>query len=301
MRILLWIIILLPTLATAKLLDSSKVVGPEECAECHEASVKIWRNTHHAKTFKAMPRTKEAKAIAKTLNIRRIKTDDTCADCHFTRMVKNSNKEKAIAGISCESCHGPAKDWLKVHNDYGGKNVKKQNESAAHKQQRINNAVKGGMVRPGNLYAIYKSCYQCHTVANEKLVNSTKHQAGSDFELVKWSNGEIRHNVFHTGGKSNPKDNAAKKKLKYVLGQALDLEYALRGLAKATVDGKYSRAMIKRAKAALAELEKLNAKESSSEVTAIIAAATSANLAANNAKALKASADKIASHTKKLK
>jgi len=284
--------------AYAKPIDSKLVLGPEECAECHKAETSIWRNTHHALTFKEMPRNKDAKVISKALNIRRIKTSDTCANCHFTRVIASTGKEKAIAGIACESCHGAAKNWLDLHNDYGGKDIKAAQESAAHKAERIANAENAGMIRPGNLYAAYSNCYQCHTVDNEKLVNGTEHKAGSDFELVSWSSGEIRHNVFESEGQSNPEDSPAKKRVKYVLGQALDLEYALRGLAKATADGKYADAMVKRAKNAIEQLKQIDGLASIEEVKTMLAAVDPTSLKSNNASGSLSAANKVATSAK---
>ena len=102
--------------------DLSKIVGPEECGECHKAEVHVWRETRHSKTFKVLTRKKQAKEIAGNMGIKRVKKAGDCVACHFTSGYKK-NRVKAIAGISCESCHGPAKDWIKVHGDYGGKNV----------------------------------------------------------------------------------------------------------------------------------------------------------------------------------
>ncbi len=39
--------------------DLSKIVGPEECGECHKAEVHAWRETRHSKTFKVLTRKKK--------------------------------------------------------------------------------------------------------------------------------------------------------------------------------------------------------------------------------------------------
>ena len=36
----------------------AKWLGPETCAECHEDEALIWRNAHHATSFKKMSRSK---------------------------------------------------------------------------------------------------------------------------------------------------------------------------------------------------------------------------------------------------
>ena len=109
-----------------------------------------------------------------------------------------------VAGVSCESCHGGAADWLAIHADYGGDGVTKATESAEHRAQRVEDSIAHGMNNPHNIYLIARQCYDCHTVPNEKLVNVGGHLAGSqDFELVAWSQGMVRHNFLRTGGTTN--------------------------------------------------------------------------------------------------
>ena len=113
--------------------DSSKVVGPTECAECHKDETAAWKGTHHFSTFRNMPRSDKAREIADKMGIRRMKAESLCLDCHFTSQVVDG-KEKPIAGISCESCHSASKDWVKVHSEFSGK--KKETESAAEAKAR---------------------------------------------------------------------------------------------------------------------------------------------------------------------
>ena len=107
-----------------------------------------------------------------------------------------------------------------------------------------------------------------------------------------------RTNVWY----SKPNDEAAanRKRMMYVVGKALDLEHALRGIAKATADGAYSAAMIKRAGAAISDLTKIAAAVKTAEVAAILAAGGAAELNINNAAGLVATADKISAAARKL-
>jgi len=271
-------------------LDPLKVKGPDACGECHKSSVNAWKKSTHAKTFKALPRSKKAKEIAKKMGIRRIKANSDCLACHFTS-AKIKKKIKPIAGISCESCHGAGVNWIKLHSDYGGKGVTKATETPAHKKDRLAKSEAAGMIRPSNTYKVASNCYQCHTVPNEKLVNVGGHPTGSEFELVAWSQGEVRHNVWYS--KPNDGASANHKRMMYVIGKALELEYALRGVAKSTTDGAYSAAMIKRAKAALSDLTKIAATAKTAEVATILAVGGSAQLKINNAVGLAAAADKV--------
>jgi len=277
--------------------EPSMVMGPEECGECHKEEVKAWKATHHHKTYRKMPRTKEAKKIKKKMGIKRIKRESDCLSCHFTSIIK-AGKPKPIAGISCESCHGPAKEWLDIHNDFGGKDVKAEEETAAHRKTRIAKIDKLNMIRPAHLYKLASNCYKCHTVPNEKLVNVGGHTAGSDFELVAWSQGEIRHNFARS--KSN-KDNIAsaieRKRIMFVVGHAVDLEYSLRGVAKGTTKAKYAVNMAKRVKKALAQLNAIQAKLKLKEIATIIKVGDSASLKLNNEAEIIRVANKVSKAT----
>ena len=113
--------------------DSAKIVGPNACAECHKQEAEAWKGTHHFKTFREMPRNTEANEIAEKMGVRRIKSESLCLNCHFTVQQKN-NKEEPVAGISCESCHGAGKDWIKVHSGFSGK--KENTETKAEEEAR---------------------------------------------------------------------------------------------------------------------------------------------------------------------
>ncbi len=273
-------------------------LGPKACADCHKTSVRAWKSTHHFKTFKALPRNKNAKAIAKKMGIKRMKSKSDCLTCHFTSKPKGS-KPKAVAGISCESCHGPGKNWIDVHSDFGGDGIKASDESPDHKAKRFAESEKNGMIRPANLYQVGKNCYSCHTVPNENLVNTGGHAAGSDFELVQWSQGEVRHNVWYddTVNATAPQN---KLRMMYIIGKALDLEYSLHGLAKATVEGDYFTSMVKRQQNALADLNQIAGKINNSAVKSIISAVNSADIKINNSAALSSSASQVGKATQAL-
>lgn len=277
-------------------LDATKVMGPDACGECHKSSVDAWKKTHHSTTFKSLPKNKKAKKIAKKMGIKRIKSGSQCLSCHFTSQEKEG-KTKPIAGITCESCHGEGRDWIKLHSDYGGKDVKRETEDAAHKVKRLADATANGMTRPSDLYSVASNCYSCHTVPNEELVNKGGHAAGSKFELVSWSQGEVRHNVWYS--KPNDEADANRKRMMYVVGRVLDLEYALRGVAKATKKADYAVKMAKRAKIAKKRVKAIAAKISVPEIDAIVKAGGSAKLKLKNEAKLTAAADKIQAAARK--
>ncbi|MBN4049857.1 cytochrome c family protein [bacterium AH-315-M10] len=280
-----------------KKFDPKKLTGPDACGECHTAELQAWKGTRHFKAFKALHRDKKARTIAKKMGIRRVKKGSLCLTCHYS--VKQSGpKLKATHGVSCESCHGPAKDWIKVH-DFYGKGKKKEDETADHKKLRIAKSIKAGMILPSDIYRVAANCFGCHTVPQEKLVNTAGHPAGSDFELVAWSQGEVRHNLFASDGKQNREASLARKRQLYTVGRILDLEFGLRGLAKATVAGDYSKAMTKRIAHAVARLEEVrkavsSSKEAEKIIGGILTAIRGAQLAPGNAAGLSKVADQVA-------
>lgn len=271
------------------------VIGPDKCTKCHKNESKAWQKTHHFLAYKELHKRPKAKEIATKMDIKgSVKKSPVCAQCHYT----TDTAGVAKWGVSCESCHGSAQNWVKLHNDYGGKSVKREDETPAHKAERIQKSVAAGMIRPENIYAVAENCFQCHTVPNEKLVEVGGHKAGSDFELVSWSQGEVRHNYMNET-KSNTAASTNEKRVMYVVGRMLDLEYGLRGVANVTKKSSYAVEMAKRTKRALGYLKQINGAVSVSELTEAFAAGEAAQLKPNNKAALVATANKISSLTQK--
>ena len=271
--------------------DSAKIVGPNACAECHKQEVEAWKGTHHFRTFREMPRNTEANEIAEKMGVRRIKSESLCLNCHFTVQQKN-NKEEPISGISCESCHGAGQDWIKVHSGFSGK--KEQTETKAEEEARWKLADSKGMIRPRSLYQLAKNCYGCHVVPQEDLVNKGGHRAGSDFELVSWSQGEVLHNTWYSKGKDNVPASAARKRMLYLVGLGVELETALRAVGKATVRKPYAFEMAARADRARKRLAAAaKAAPNVPEIAKMVEFAHSAGLKLNNERVLTAAADGV--------
>ena len=271
--------------------DSTKIVGPNACAECHKQEVEAWKGTHHFRTFREMPRNTEANEIAEKMGVRRIKSESLCLNCHFTVQQKN-NKEEPISGISCESCHGAGQDWIKVHSGFSGK--KEQTETKAEEEARWKLADSKGMIRPRSLYQLAKNCYGCHVVPQEDLVNKGGHRAGSDFELVSWSQGEVLHNTWYSKGKENVPASAARKRMLYLVGLGVELETALRAVGKATVRKPYAFEMAARADRARKQLAAAaKAAPNVPEIAKMVEFAYSTGLKLNNELLLTTAADGV--------
>jgi hypothetical protein len=271
--------------------DPAKTVGPNACAECHKQEVEAWKGSHHFKTFRDMPRNDKGKEIADKMGVRRIKQESLCLNCHFTVQQKD-NKEEPVAGISCESCHSAGQDWIKVHSGWSGKTEK--TETKAEAEARLKLADSKGMIRPRLLYQLAKNCYSCHVVPQENLVNKGGHKAGSAFELVSWSQGEVRHNTWSSKGKDNVAADATRKRMLYLVGLGVELETGLRAVGKATVRRTYAFEMAKRVDRARKQLAvAAKAVPNVPEIAKMVEFGHSAGLKLNNERFLTAAADGV--------
>lgn len=272
--------------------DPAKTMGPNACAECHKQEVEAWKGSHHFKTFREMPRNARAKQIAERMGVRRIKSESLCLTCHYTVQQKDG-KAEPVAGISCESCHSAGRDWIKIHSSFSGK--KAETESKAEAKSRWKEAESKGMIRPRSLYRIAKNCFGCHVVPEESLVNKGGHRSGSNFDLVAWSQGEVRHNTWHSKGKENTVASAARKRMLYLVGLGVELETALRALAKAKVRKVYAFEMAQRVARAREKLAVAGkAAPEAPELGKLATLGHAAALKLDNERALTAAADDVA-------
>ena len=273
--------------------DPSKVMTAEACAKCHHNEVRVWKQTPHFKTFEELSRQPEAKQICNRLGLNSVKRSGVCIQCHYTTR-QIGDRIKPVSGISCESCHGASKDWLTVHNDYGGPTATRESESPADREQRFDHCLELGMRNTRNLYLIASSCFKCHTVPNESLVNTGGHTAGTDdFELVAWSQGQVRHNFLRTDGQANAESTLDRLRVMFVVGLLADLEYSTRATALATSKSKYGLTVANRAARVAVQLYRLQQEINDPDVQAALQAFAGANLKINNTEQLNQIADEI--------
>ncbi len=282
-------------------IDPHKVVTSEKCGECHIHEAEVWKRTPHAEGFKTLHRKEQAEAIAEKMGFRLIKRDSLCFSCHYTPIVE-SGKIRVVSGVSCESCHGAGADYLEIHNNYGPGNDRRS-EPAAHRRERIAESRKAGMRRPSDLYPVAANCFNCHSVPLERLVNEGGHTTGSGgFELVEWSQERIRHNFLDSslggGDPVNVERPMSRKRVMYVVGRALDLEYSLRGMAKATSDGIYSKAMNRRVRSAVSELRAIGRAAEIPQVDQMLAGVKAARVVPDNESELVAAAESVGRATR---
>jgi len=280
--------------------DPTKVVGHENCTKCHKGEMEVWKQHPHFATFDQLHRKPEAKEIAQRMGETSIKRSKLCVNCHYT-LQGEAGQEKAVAGVSCESCHNAAADWIKVHNDYGGPNVTKAMEPPAHKKLRLETSIAKGMNNPVNIYLLAQQCYSCHTVPSEELVNKGKHKAGTEaFELVAWSQGnKTRHNFVSSDGKANAVSPPERLRVMYVVGAMVDLEYSLKAVAKAKEKATYGITSAKRVAALKQRLEAIQAAISHPLVGEALTAVGNVKLKINNEVPLVEAAELVSAAARK--
>lgn len=273
--------------------DATAIVGPDECGECHEAEVSAWRTTHHYRSFTELTRRTETLDMADKLGIDRVRQADECVSCHYTRQLDmdHLDRPEVIAGVSCEMCHGPSRDWLEPHADYGVFGTKDA-ESPEHRAERILTSVAAGMNHPDNIFDVARNCYRCHLGPDERIVNIGGHSPGSRFELVAWSQGEVRHN-FADDPKVNAITDIERQRHMYVVGQALELAGALRGITGATGRGRYVAAHVARIKQTRTNLEAVAERVNVEQITRIIETLDATKVSLDNDEALSAAAATI--------
>jgi len=278
--------------------EAAKVVGPDQCAKCHQPEVQQWMQTPHYATFDSLHRKPRAKEIADKLGEKSIKRSPVCTQCHYTTQ-NQEGRDRVMAGVSCESCHGGALGWITMHADYGGAGITRATESAAHREQRVRDSIAQGMNNPHNIYLIARQCYDCHTVPNEKLVNVGGHLAGSqDFELVAWSQGMVRHNFVRSGGTANATLKPEELRVMYIVGVMTDLEYSLRAVAGATEKSTFGTTSAQRAARMKKRLIEIQKAVNDPLIQPAINAVATVELRLGNKDAIIAAADAVGSAAK---
>ena len=275
-------------------LDPHQVLGVESCEKCHAAEISVWKQTPHFATFQTLHRRPEAQQIAAKMGVDSFKENSACMKCHYT-VKHNGASFEAIAGVSCESCHGAAQGWVKVHNDYGGEGITRDAESPEHRYDRLQASINGGMRNPVNIYLVAQSCYRCHTVPDEKLVNVGGHKEGSmDFELVSWSQGMVRHNFLRSNGQTNETSSPERLRHLFMAGMIADLEFSLRATAAATEKATFGINSAQRASRAAKRLQAAQGKLNQPLLDEIQTVFSGVKLKLNNSAELTDAADRIA-------
>ena len=213
-------------------LDPMHTVGVESCAECHEEIVESWEQSAHARSYEYLAKTDAAKSIARILGMTTasIMTEASCVRCHYTQETFSGGAQ-TTAAVSCESCHGSADKWIDEHNRKSLARSTREHTSMSH-----------GMNHPCSIVDISRSCYECHVIDDEQLVNKAGHPAMSrGFEILSWYSGETNHNFMVQKPGRNLKSHSsslqpipqARKRMLFLTGKMLHLSQSLKAMSTA--------------------------------------------------------------------
>lgn len=176
-----------PTMAQAQ----PKALGAATCgaATCHNAS-EPWPNSSvtqreyatwhaqdpHAKAYKTLT-TSKARGITAAMGLGSPTRTKLCLDCHSYNPPASQREDTfdQTVGIGCEGCHGPASEWLGVH------------QAGLYFYQRN---VDEGMYPTTDPVKRAELCLGCHMGNSSKFVNHRMFAAGHPrlpFELGFYS------------------------------------------------------------------------------------------------------------------
>jgi hypothetical protein len=111
-----------PSTARNEAQDISKdqtYVGTQKCAACHFEQFTVWKQTKHAKAFEILPA--------------KYRQDASCLKCHATGFGEPTGfkdaSNTALAGTSCEACHGPGSKHAEVSKPFAKKKTLSDDEA----------------------------------------------------------------------------------------------------------------------------------------------------------------------------
>ena len=126
---------------------SFKYVGTEGC-KCHKSEISDWERSKHARAFDLLKPGKK-KGAKKKANLDPEKdytTEVKCLPCHVTGLdreggYKNMAATPAMAGVGCESCHGPGSEYRALHKEKSLQFTKDEAKSQGATYGSLNRAV----------------------------------------------------------------------------------------------------------------------------------------------------------------
>lgn len=97
-------------------------LGSKSCAGCHKAEMQDWQRSVHGKAMEILVAGKRSgpKHKAGLDPDKDYSNDEKCLKCHTTGFKKQGgfvdmNSTPELAGVGCESCHGPASEYREIH------------------------------------------------------------------------------------------------------------------------------------------------------------------------------------------
>ena len=184
-------------ISPAQTADAPKYTGPGSCASpsCHggvqvRTTTSVQQNEYstwvvkdkHARAFAALTNP-VATRMAKILGIERADAAPKCLACHALS-VPDADRARTFDstdGVSCESCHGPASNWLGPHTTKGWTHER----SIAAGMRDLRDPVRRA-----------ENCLTCHLGTADKAVDHEMIAAGHPdlyFELASFTAAMPRH------------------------------------------------------------------------------------------------------------
>lgn len=121
--------------------EGQTYTGAKACASCHFEQYMSWKKTKHSKAFDILTSAYQGNA--------------ECVKCHttgfgeptgFTSVAATPN----LAGVTCETCHGPGSEHEKIVQAFGQKKL------SAEEEQQAKDSI--WLLLPKNI------CVECHKV-----------------------------------------------------------------------------------------------------------------------------------------
>lgn len=174
-----------------------KFIGAQTCGQstCHAAGepwfnsavqqneYHVWRDSDpHSKAYATL-QTEAALGMADRLGLGEPTTEGLCLTCHANNVApERRGREFDITnGVTCESCHGPAEEWLSTH--ISGATFPGDNYQA-------------GMYPTAEPVARAQLCMSCHVGGNDTAVTHRLMAAGhprTPFELDTYTVSQPAH------------------------------------------------------------------------------------------------------------
>jgi hypothetical protein len=122
--------------------ENQTYTGAKRCASCHFEQYMSWNKTAHAKAF--------------ALLTAKYEQDEKCLKCHTTGYgepsgFKDKTSTAALAGVTCESCHGPGSEHETISQKFA-----KVKTLTPEQEEQVRGSI--WLMLPKNV------CVECHTV-----------------------------------------------------------------------------------------------------------------------------------------
>jgi hypothetical protein len=173
--IVLVALVLSPAAALSEEKSAHQTIGSSACEKCHKPQNEWWPKNDHYQTAEPFFEQKGKNTkIARLYGINpadMAKGNAGCMRCHGT-VVSGSEKDEVTDGVGCEACHGPAKDYLKPHQE-GERSL------GDARPGRIK-GLEFGMVNLRDMKVRVKACGRCHNISESKLI-SAGHPSADNF------------------------------------------------------------------------------------------------------------------------